>query len=131
MQQREVLWHDTLHLVSHKHLIAVELDLVLLNLEVVVDFWEIENTRKVKRIVNVHMDVEQRLVACWVQFAVKCLVLLLGNLRRLHCPQRLGVVDDVILLGINILAILPLLHLAECNLHRQEVAILLQKLLHL
>ena len=40
MQQSEVLRYDALHLVGNEYLVAVELNLVLLDLETVVDFWE-------------------------------------------------------------------------------------------
>ena len=131
MQQCEVLGNDALDLVGDENLIAVELNLVLLNLEVVAQLREVEYSRKVERIVDIHVDIEQRLLRSGVQFAVKCLVLLLRDVGGLASPEWRSVVDDVILVGIDILAILPLLNLAEGNLHRQEVAILPQQLLDL
>ena len=131
MQQREELGNDTLDRVGNKDLIAVELNLVLLNLEVVANLREIEDTRQIERIVDVQVDIEQRIVAHRIHLAVELLVLLLGDLRRLNSPQRLGVVDDVILVGIDILAVLPLLLFAKSDLDRQETAILAQQPLDL
>ena len=131
MQKREVLGNDTLHLVGNEYLIAVELYLILLQLEVVVNLGEIKNTRKIERIVDVHMYVEQRLIAHRIQLVVELFVLLLGNIQRLTSPQGLYIVDDVILVGIYILAIFPLLNLTKSNRYRQEVAILLQQVAYL
>ena len=126
VQQCQILRHDTFYLVGYEDLIAIQLYLVLLNLEIVVDFREIEDTRQMERIVDVQMDVEQRLVAHRIEFAIEILVLLLGNVGRLACPQRLGRVDLVVFVGIDILAILPLLDLAEHYGNRQEMAILFE-----
>ena len=56
---------------------------------------------------------------------------MLGDVGRLASPQRLYIVDNVILIGVYILAIFPLFNLAKCDGHGQEVAIFLQELLHL
>ena len=61
---------------------------------------------------------------------VKLLVLLLGDIGRLAGPEGLGVVDDVVLVSVDVLAVLPLLHLAERDGNRQETAILFEKLIH-
>ena len=127
VQQRQVLRHDALDLVRHVDLVRIELDLVLLDLEVVVDFREVENARQVERIVDVQVDREQRLVAHRVEFVVELLVLLFGDVGGLAGPQRLDVVDDVVLVGVDVLAVLPLLDLAEGDGHGQEAAVLLQQ----
>ena len=55
---------------------------------------------------------------------VELLVLLFGDVGGLAGPQRLDVVDDVVLVGVDVLAVLPLLDLAERNRDRQETAVL-------
>ena len=63
MQECQIFRHNALHLVGYEYLVAVELNLVLLNLEVRVNLREVENTLKVKRIICVYMDIEQRSIA--------------------------------------------------------------------
>ena len=123
VQQRQVLRYDALDLIRHEHLVRVELDLVLLDFEVVVDLREVEYARQVERVVDVQVDREQRLVAHRVELAVELLVLLLGDFGRLARPQRIHVVDDVVLVRIHVLAVLPLLDLAEDDRHGQEAAV--------
>jgi len=123
VQQRQVLRYDALDLIRHEHLVRVELDLVLLDFEVVVDLREVEYARQVERIVDVQVDREQRLVAHRVELAVELLVLLLGDFGRLARPQRIHVVDDVVFVRIHVLAVLPLLDLAEDDRHGQEAAV--------
>ena len=127
VQQREVLRHDALYLVRHVHLVRIELNAVLLNLEVVVNLREVENTRQMERIVDVQMDRKERLVGHGVELAVELPVLLLGDFRRLARPQRIGVVDYVVLVRIDVLAVLPLLDLAAGDGHGQEAAVLAQQ----
>ena len=129
MQQCQVLRYDAIDLVGDVYLVGVELDLVLLNLEVVVDAREVEDTRQVKWVVDIQVDIEQRLVAERIELAVELFVLLLRDIVGLACPERVGVVDDVLLVGIDILAILPLLDLAKGNLYGQESTILFEQLL--
>ena len=62
MQKGQILRNDTINLICYENLVAVELNLVLLNLEVVVNLREVENTCQVERIVDIKVDVEQRLV---------------------------------------------------------------------
>ena len=131
MQQRQVFGYYSVDLIGNEDLIRVELDLVLLYLKVVVYLREIEYAREVERIVDVQMYVEQRIVAQGVKLAVELLVLLLGNLRRLARPQRVGVVDDVVAVGVDVLAVLPLGLLAECDRYGQEAAVLFQQLVDL
>ena len=63
VQQRQIFGYYAVDLVGDEDLVAVKLYLVLLNLEVVAYLGEIEYSRQVERIVDVHVDVEQRIVA--------------------------------------------------------------------
>ncbi len=63
VQQRQIFGYYAVDLVGDEDLVAVKLYLVLLNLEIVVYLGEIEYSRQVERIVDVHVDVEQRIVA--------------------------------------------------------------------
>ena len=84
-----------------------------------------------ERIVDVQMDIEERIVAHGVELAVELPVLLLGDVGRLARPERIDVVHDIVLVRIDILAVLPLLHLPEGDGHGQEPAVLLQQPLDL
>ena len=62
---------------------------------------------------------------------IELLVLLLGDVGGFARPERIDVVDDVVLVGIDVLAVLPLLDLAEGDGHGQEAAVFAQQLLDL
>ena len=76
MQQCQELRHDTLHLVGHKHLVAIQLNLVALQVDVRLDAWEVEDTREVEGIIHIQVDPEHRLIAHGVEGAVERLVVL-------------------------------------------------------
>ena len=127
VQQRQILRHDALDLIRDIHLVRIELNPVLLNLEVVVDLREIEDARQVERVVDVQVNREQRLIAHGIELVVELLVLLLGDFGGLAGPQRLDIVDDVVLVRIDVLAVLPLLDLTESDGHGQETAVFFQQ----
>ena len=129
MQQREELWYDALDLVGHEHLIAVELNLVLLEFDVRLYLWEIEDTREVEGVIDVEVDPEQRLVAHGVEGAVEALVVLVLQGAWGFCPQRLYIIDDIVLFGINLLTVFPFCLLAEGDRHSHELAVFLQQTL--
>ena len=133
VQQRQELGHDALHLVGHEDLVAVELDLVLLQFDVRLDLREVEDSREVERVVDVQVDPEQRLVAHRVERAVERLVVLVLQCRRGFRPQRLHIIDDVVLGGVHhlLLVAAPFLLLAEGDGHGHELAVLLEQALEL
>ena len=45
MKQGQVLWYDILHLVGHEDLVAIELNLIALNINIVLNAREVEDTR--------------------------------------------------------------------------------------
>ena len=77
VKQGEELRYDVLHVVCHEHLVAVELDLVLLDGHPFLDLREIEYARQVERIVHIQVDVEQRFVVHRVEGLVELHVVLL------------------------------------------------------
>ena len=126
VQQRQELGNDALHRIGHIHLIAVKLYPVLLNLEIVVDFREIENPRQVERIVDVEMYPEQRVVAARIELPVEFPVLFVGHIGRIMRPERVGIVHDVVPFGIHILSVLPLLYLSAGYRYGKEAAVFTQ-----
>ena len=131
MQQGQELRNDSLNRVGHEDLIAIELDLIAVQIQVALDAREVKDTGQVERIIHVQVDPEQRLLAHRVKILIEFLVILILQFRRLADPCRLRVVDDVILIGIDILAILPFLLLAKGDLDRQETAVLRQQAIDL
>ena len=127
VQQRQELRHDALHRVGHEHLVAIQLYLVTLQVDVALDAREIQDTGQIERVIHVQVYPEERFLRHGIQVAVEFLVILVGQLRGLAHPRRLGVVDDVVLVGVDILAVFPLLLLAESDLYRKKAAILLQQ----
>ena len=127
MQQRQEVRHDALHRIGDEDLVAVELDLILLNLDIILDLREIEDTRQVEREVHVQVDIEQRVVRHRIELTIELLVILVLQVGGLACPSRRRVVDHVQLARLDLLAILPLLLLAECDRDREELAIFVQQ----
>ena len=127
VQQRQEVGHDALHRVGHEHLVAEELNLVPLQVDAVLHAGEVEDARQVEGVVDVQVNPEQRLVAHRVEVAVERLVVLVLQLAGRACPQRVGVVDDVVLVRLHLLAVLPLLLLAEGDGDGQEAAVLAQQ----
>ena len=131
MQQGEELRHDAFHLVGNEHLVAVELYLVALHVDVVLDAWEVEDTCQIEWEVHVEVNPEEGLVLHGVEGAVEVLVVLV-----LECAWRLGpeglyAVDDVVLIGLYVLAVFPFCLLAESHGHSHELAVLVEQLLYL
>ena len=128
VQQGQVLGHDILHLVGDKDLIAIELYLIAMDVEVVLDAREIEYTGQVERIVDIEVDVEERLVHLGgVELVVEGLIILLGQVCRFACPCGIDIIDDVLLAGLYLLAVFPFFLHTESYLHRQELAVFLEQ----
>ena len=126
MQESQEVRDDVVDRIRHKHLVAVKLDLVPGYLHLVLDLREIEDTRQMERIVHIKMDVEQRLVLHRIERTVELHVVLFLQVGRLLRPERFSLVDDIVLVGIDIFAVLPLLLLAEDDRHRHELAVFVQ-----
>ena len=128
MQQSQKLRHYALHRIGNKHLIAIQLYLVALQFYIVSNLREIQNTRKMERIIHVQMNMEQWRLVIREQFTIKLVIILILHFRRFASPCRIGIVDYVVLGSLNFLAVFPLLLFAESNRHRQEFAIFVQQL---
>ena len=129
VKQRHEVRDDVVHVVRHKHLVAVQGNLVPVDSDALLDLREIQDTGQIEGIVHVQMDVEQRLLVHRIQGAVEREVVLLLEVGRGLGPQGLDAVDDLVLVGIDILAVLPLLLLAEDDRDGHELAVLVQEAL--
>ena len=127
MQQHQEVGYNTLYRIGNIHLIAIELYLETVEIQVTLNLGEVENTGKFKGIIDIEVYPEQRIVGTGIHIVIERLVVLIGKVGRLACPSRCQVVDNFILIGIDILTIFPLLLLTEDNRNRQETAILAQE----
>ncbi len=130
MQQGQEIGHDILYRIGDEHLVAVKLNLVLGHVQTVLDLGEIQDTGEVEGVVHIQMDVEQRFLQHRIELAVELHVVLLLQIGGLLVPDGVGIVDYLVLVGIHVLAVLPLLLLAEGDGHGHETAVFLQQLLH-
>ena len=76
MQQRQELRHNTFHLIGYEYLVAIELDLVALQIDVRLDAREVEDTRQVEWVIHIQVNPEHRFVAHGVEGTVERLVVL-------------------------------------------------------
>ena len=80
VEQGEEVGHDVLDLVGDVDLVAVELYFVAVELNVALDFGEVEHAGKVEWVVHVEVDPEEGLVGHGVEVAVEFLVVLFFQL---------------------------------------------------
>ena len=133
MQQSQELGHDTFHLISNENLIAVQLYLVALYVQLILYLGEVKDTSQIEGIVNIEVNPEERFIGHGIELAIELLIVLVLQFAGLTCPEWFGIVDDIVLLGLYHLLLLfvPLALLAKSNGHRQEVAVLLQQTFNL
>jgi hypothetical protein len=99
VQQGHKVGNDTFHGVCDKHLVAVELNLVFLNLQIAFDFGKVQNSGEVKRIIHIEMDVKLRVLSHRIELPVELIVIFLLEFSRFEGPCRGGVVDDTVFVG--------------------------------
>ena len=131
MKQCEEFWYNAFYLIGYEHLVAIELNLVALHVDAALDAWEVENTREIEWEVYIQMNPEQRVVLHRIKGVIELLVVLILQGARSLGPERLHIINNVILISLHILAVLPLGLLAESNRHGHKLAILVQKFLNL
>ena len=128
MQQGQELGYDILHRIGNEHLVGVKLNLVSLHLNIVADLRKIEDPCKVERVIHVQVNIEQRLIGHRVEVAVEFRILLLFHLRRCDGPERLYIIDYIVLFGLHLFSILPILLLSKGDFNRQKAAIFVEHL---
>ena len=75
MQQSEEVGHYIFYLVCNKHLVAIELNFIAVNVEIALYTREVEHTCEVERIVYVQVNPKQRLIAHRIQLCVKLFII--------------------------------------------------------
>ena len=131
MEQSEEFRNDSFHLICYENLVAIELNLVALEIYIRLDSRKIEDSSEVKRIVNIQMYPEKRLVLHWIKRSIKLLIVLVFQCARCFCPQRFHVIDDVIGLCFNLFTVFPLGLFTKGDRHGKEFAVLVKQFLYL
>ena len=80
MKQCQEVRDNVIHVVGHEHLVAIELNLVLLDRHSLLDLREIKDTRQMEREVHIQMNIEQRLLISRIQGLVEVHVVFLLEL---------------------------------------------------
>ena len=127
MQQCQKVRNNTLYRICYIYLIAIKLDFILVQLYITFHLREVQDTSEMERIIYVQMYPEQRLIGHRIKVAIELLIILVFQFTGFQCPQRIGVINDIIFGRFNLLAVFPLFFLTECNRNRKEAAIFLQK----
>ncbi|EJX05775.1 hypothetical protein EVA_06116 [gut metagenome] len=73
------------------------------------------------------MDPEERFVAHWIKLTVELLVVFVCQSRRSLGPKRMGIIDDIVFIGVHLLAVLPFGLLTQGNRHWEEAAVFVEK----
>ena len=82
-----------------------------------------------KREIHIQMYPEQGFILHRIKFTIEGLVVFILEFTRSSGPQRLYVVDNIVIGCLNLLAILPFLFLAAGNLDWQETTVFLEQAL--
>ena len=131
MEKSEEVGYDVFDLIGDEYLIAIELNLIAMDVNILLDAREIEHAREVERIVNVEMNPEKRIICHGVELVVELLVVFILQLRGSLGPKRSGVVHDIVFLCFHFLTILPSCFLTEGNGYGEETAVLGEQFLNL
>ena len=127
MQERQEVGYNVFHRVCDKHLVAIELNLIAMDFDVVFNLWEIQNTREIERIVHIEVNPEEGFILHGIEIAIEIAIILISQGRRRLCPKRVSVVDHVVLSSVHLLAIFPLLLLAKGNGDGEEAAVFVEQ----
>ena len=108
-------------------MVAIELNLIAMDFDVVFNLGEIQNTREIERIVHIEVNPEERFILHGIEIAIEIAIILITQSRRRLCPERVRVVDHVVLSSVHLLSIFPLLLLAKGNGDGEETAVFVEQ----
>ena len=97
-----------------------------MDFDVILNLGEVQNTREIERIVHIQVNPEERFILHGIEVAIEIAIILIGECRRCLCPERVRVVDHVVLCGIHLLAVLPFLLFTEGNGDGEETAVFIE-----
>ena len=129
MEQHHELWNYAFYLIGDEDLVAVELDAVATEL-VVLDLREVEDTSQMEWEIDIEVNPEQWIGSHRIEVVIELEVFLVLDVGRCLYPKRKSLVDLVVLIGLDFLAVLPIGLLAKDNRNRQVATILLQQILY-
>ena len=124
MEKRQEFGHYVIHLISYEHLIAIQLNLIALQVNVLLNLGEVKHTRKIERIIHIKVNPEKGFIRHGIKVGIELLVIFIRKRRGSLCPERCRVVYNIEFFGFHLLTILPFLLKSKCHGHSQEAAIL-------
>ena len=126
MQERQEVGHNVFHRVCDKHLVAIELNLIAMDFDVILNLREVQNTREIEGIVHIEVNPEEGFILHGIEIAIEIAIILISQGRRCLRPERVSVIDHVVLSGVHLLSIFPLLLLAKGNGDGEEAAVFIE-----
>ena len=127
MHEHHEFRNDAFYLIRHIYLIAVELNTVLADIDIVFDFREIKYSCKIEGIIHIQVYPEHGIFFSRTQFMIKLEIILVREFRRLLCPERFRGIDNIVFVGVHIFAVFPFLDFPADDRNRQEPAIFLKQ----
>ena len=118
-------------MLGHEHLVAIELDLVLVYCHPFLYLGEIQHSGKGERIVHIEVNPEHRVLFHRIELVIELQIVFVLKLRRGLGPYGDYVVDHVVLLGLDALSVLPLGLFAEHYADGHELAVFAKELRNL
>ena len=64
MEKHEEIRYNSLDRIRYKYLVAIQLNLIALDLEVFLHLWEKENSGEVEWIIHIQVNIEERIFEC-------------------------------------------------------------------
>ena len=97
-----------------------------MDFDVILNLGEVQNTREIEGIVHIEVNPEEWFILHGIEIAIEIAIILIGECRRCLRPQRVRVVDYVVLCGIHLLAVLPFLLFTKGNGDGEETAVFIE-----
>ena len=86
MQERQEVGHNVFHRVCDKHLVAIELNLIAMDFDVILNLGEVQNTREIEGIVHIEVNPEEGFILHGIEIAIEIAIILIGECRRCLRP---------------------------------------------
>src|SRR5690606_10122933 len=131
MKEHQELGDNILYLVCDEYLLGIELYLVFLKIKLTLYFGKIQDARQIERIIHIQVNPEQWIVGKWIQRLVEIQIIFILQVCGSCYPQRLYIVDHVVLLDGYLFSIIVLCFFFLCakyNGSRKELTIFLKDL---
>ena len=127
MEQSKEIRNNTFYRIRNINLITIQLNLILIQINIALYLREVEDTGQMERIVYIQMNPEQRFVWHRIKLTIEFFIIFVRQFTRFLCPQRNGVIDDIIFRRLYLFAVFPLFLFTKSDGNGQEAAIFLQE----